>query len=87
MYKKERYVIGNFSEKDLFDIIKDFERIRKLPYERKTPKHEPTHSYFHLARQLLKCMMRSDKLNWNYHGGFKEMTDPSMNVIVTDEDK
>ena len=32
-YKKVRYVIGNFSEKDLSRIIKVFEKIEKLPYE------------------------------------------------------
>ena len=30
-YKKERYAIGNVSEKDLYRIIQDFERIEKLP--------------------------------------------------------
>ena len=57
-YKKERYAIGNVSEKDLFKIIKEFEKIEKLPYEKKRPKHEPTDRYFCLARQLAKCMMR-----------------------------
>ena len=63
-YKKARYDIGNVSEKDLLKIIKEFEKIEKPPYEKKRPKHEPTDSYFHLARQLSKCMMRSDNLNW-----------------------
>ena len=49
-YKKARYAIGNVSEKDLLKIIKEFEKIGKLPYEKKMPKHEPTHSYFHLVR-------------------------------------
>ena len=31
-YKKARYAIGNVSEKDLFKIIKDFEKIEKLTY-------------------------------------------------------
>ena len=43
-YKKERYAIGNVSEKDISKIIKDFEKIEKLPYEKKRPKHEPTDS-------------------------------------------
>ena len=30
---------------------------------RKGPTHEPTDSYFYLARQLAKCMMRSDDFN------------------------
>ena len=69
-YKKARYAIGNVSEKDLSRIIKDFEKIEKLTYEKKRHKHEPTNSYFHLARQLAKCMMRSDDLNWYDHGGY-----------------
>ena len=68
-------------------VIKEFEIIGKLPYEKKRPKHEPTDSYFHLARQLAKCMMRSDKLNWHDHGGYTKMTAPSSNIIVTDEDE
>ena len=53
-YKKERYAIGNFIEKDLSNIIKEFEKIGKLPYEKKRPKHEPTHRYFHLAKATCK---------------------------------
>ena len=68
-------------------IIKEFEKIGKLPYEKKRPKHEPTDRYFHLARQLAKCMMISDKLNWHNHGSYTEMTAPSSNVNVTDEDE
>ena len=30
-------------------------------------------------------MMRSDNLNWYYHGGYTEMTYPSSNVNVTDK--
>ena len=86
-YKKERYAIGNVSEKDLSKIIKEFEKIEKLTYENKRPKHEPTDSYFHLARQLAKCMMRSDNLNWHDPGGYTEITDPSSNVNITDKDE
>ena len=43
-YKKSRYAIVNFSKKDLSKIIKDFEKFDKLPYEKKSPKHEPTDS-------------------------------------------
>ena len=56
-YKKARYAIGNVSERDILKIIKEFEKIGKLPYEKKRPKHEPTHSYFHLLRQLVKCIV------------------------------
>ena len=59
----------------------------KLPYEKKRPKHEPTDSYFHLARQHAKCMMRSDNLNWHDHGGYTEMNAPSSNFNVTDKDE
>ena len=69
------------------NIIKEFEKIGKLPYENKRTKHEPTHSYFHLVRQLAKCMMRYDKLNWHNHSGYTEMTAPSSNVNVTDKDE
>ena len=57
-YKMARYAIRNVGEKDLSKIIKEFEKIGKLPYEKKRPKHEPTHIYFHLVIQLAKCMMR-----------------------------
>ena len=43
-YKKARYAIGNISEKDISKIIKKFEKIEKLLYEKKRPKHEPTDS-------------------------------------------
>ena len=62
-YKKARYAIGNVSEKDISMIIREFEKIEKLPYDKRKPKHEPTDCYFYLARQLAKCMMRYDTLN------------------------
>ena len=68
--KKARYTIGNVSEKDLSKIIKEFEKIGKLTYEERVPKHEPTPSYFNLVRQLAKCMMISDELNWHVHGSY-----------------
>ena len=86
-YKKARYAIGNVSEKDFSKIIKEFEKIGKLPYEKSIPKHDQTPSNFHLVRQLAKCMMRSDKLNRHNHGGYTKMTAPSSNVDVTDEDE
>ena len=86
-YKKARYAIGNVSEKDLSKHFKDFEKIGKLPYEKKMPKHEPTPSYFHLVRQLAKCMMRSDELNRHVHVSYAEKTDPSSNINATDEEK
>ena len=65
-------------------IIKEFEKIEKLPHEKKRPKDEPTDSYFHLARQLAKCMTRSDNLNWHNYGGYMEMTSLSLNINDTD---
>ena len=51
-YQKTRYTIRNVSETDLSRIIKDFEKIENLTDEKKRTKHEPTDSYFNLARQL-----------------------------------
>ena len=85
--KKARYAIGNVSEKDLLKIIKEFDKIGKLTYEKRIPKHEPTPSYFHLVRQLAKCMMRSDENNRHVHGSYAEKTALSSNVNVTDEDE
>ena len=73
--------------KDIFKIIKEFEKIEKLPYDKKRPNHEPTESYFHLAKQLAKCMMRSDNLNWYNHVGYMEMTALYLNVIGTNKGK
>ena len=39
IYKKARYAIVNVSEKDFSKIIKEFEKIGKLPYEKSIPKH------------------------------------------------
>ena len=86
-YKTARYVIENFSEKDLSKMIRDFERFYKLPNEKKRPKHKPTDRYSYLARQLTKYMMRVDTLNWNNYGGYTEITVPSSNVYSTDEDE
>ena len=86
-YKKARYAIVNVSENDLSKIINEFEKIGKLYYEKKRPKHEPICSYFHLVRQLVKCMMRSDRLNRHNHGSYTEMTAPSLNVNVTGADE
>ena len=40
-YKKARYAIINVSDKDIYKIIREFEKFEKLPYEKKRPKHEP----------------------------------------------
>ena len=79
--------MGNVSKKELSKIIREFEKFEKLPYEKKRPKHEPTDSYFYLARQLAKCMMRADALNWHGYRSYTEMNATSLNVFLTDEDK
>ena len=86
-YKKARYAIGNISMKDLSNIIKEFEKIVKVPYVKRIPKHEPTSSYYHLVGCIGKCMMRSDGYNRHVHGSHAEDTAPSSNVNVTDEDE
>ena len=68
-------------------IIRDFEKIGKVPYVKRIPKHDPTSSYFHVVRQLAKCMMISDEQNRHVHGSYMGKTAPSPNVNVTDEDK
>ena len=62
-YKKERHAIENFSKKDLSNIIREFEKLSYKIYEKKRPKHEPTKSYFYLARRLVNFMMRAYALN------------------------
>ena len=86
-YKKARYAIGNVSKKDLSNIIKEFEKIDKVPYVKRIPKHEPTSSYYHLVRCIAECTMRSDEHNRHVHGSYVEETDPSLNVNVTNEDE
>ena len=71
-YKKLRYAIGNVSKKDLLKNIKEFEKIGKVPYKKRIPKHEPTPSYFHLVRCISKCMMISDEHNRHVHGSYAE---------------
>ena len=86
-YKKVRYAIGNVSKKDLLEIIKEFEKIGKVPYVKRIPKHEPTSSYYHLVRCIAECMMRSNEHNRHVHDSYTEETAPSSNVNDTDEDE
>ena len=73
---------------DLVELwVKEFETFEKLPYEKKRPKNEPTDSYFYLERQLAKCMMRSDTLNWHNYGGYMKTSDSFSNIFTTEEDK
>ena len=86
-YKKSRYAIRNVSEKELSEIIKEFEKIGRVPYVKRIPKHDPTFSYFHLVRCITECMMRYDEHNWHVHGSYAEETALSSNFNVTDEDE
>ena len=85
--KKERYVIINVSKKDLSNIIREFEKLPYEGYDNKRPKHEPTDSYFYLARQISKCMMRADALNSHIYSVITEMTALSLHICSKDEDK
>ena len=38
-YKKARYAIRNVSEKELYKIVMEFEKIYRLTHENKSPKH------------------------------------------------
>ena len=49
--------------KELSKIIREFEKFPYKSYKRKSPKHDPTDSYFYLSRHLAKCMTRVDALN------------------------
>ena len=44
--------------KDIYNIIKEFEKFPYAFYLRKRSKNEPTESKCYLARHLSKCMMR-----------------------------
>ena len=68
-------------------IIKEFEKIGKVPYVKRIPKHEPTFSYYHIVRCIAKCMMRSDEQNWHVHVSDAEKTAPSLDVNVMDKDE
>ena len=71
-YKKARYAIINVSMKDLSKKIKGFEKIVKVPYLKRKPKHEPTSSYFHLVECLGKCMMRCGENNHHVHDDYEK---------------
>ena len=73
-YKKSRYAIRNFIIKELSRIIREFDKLPYKSYERRRPKHEPNYSYFCLAGQLVKCIMRADALNSHVFPVRTEMT-------------
>ena len=80
-YKKARYAIGNVSMKDLSNKIKELKKIVKVPYLKRTLKHEPTSSYFHLVECLGKCMMRCGENNHHVHNGYGKEMAPSSDVM------
>ena len=86
-YKKASYAIGNVSEKDLSNIIKEFGKNVKVPYVKSIPKHDPNSSYYHLVGCIAKCMFICGEDNQNVHGGYTEETTPSSKVNDTDEDE
>ena len=52
----------------------EFEKSPYKIYERGEGNHEPTDSYFYLARQLAKFMMRADALNLHVYPVSTEIT-------------
>ena len=73
--------------KELSNKIKEFEKIVKVPYVKRIPKHEPTSSYFHLVVCLRECMMRCGENNHHVHDGYEEEMAPSSDINDTDEDE
>ena len=76
--------------KDLSNKIKEFEKIVKVTYVKRIPKHEPTSSYFYLVVYIEECMMRCSENNHNVHDvheGYEEDMSPSLDVNDTDEDE
>ena len=57
--------MGKVSMKELSKIIKEVYKLPYKIYERRRPKHEPTDSYFYVSRELAKCTMIADALNWH----------------------
>ena len=73
--------------KDLSNIIKEFEKIFRVTYVKRIPKHEPTSSYYNLVWCIAECKMRSDEYNRHVNISYAEETAPSSKVNVTDEDE
>ena len=84
-YKKERYAIRNVSLKDISNKIKEFGKIVRVPYLKKTPKHEPTLNYFHLVECLGKCIMRCGENKHHVHDSYGKEMAPSSDVNDTDK--
>ena len=83
------FAIINVSIKNISKIINEFEKLPYKGYVRKRTKHEPTESYFYLARQLEKCTMIADYLNSYVDPARMEMTSmqifPISHVCSKDE--
>ena len=73
--------------KDFSNIIKEFEKIVKVLYVKRTPKHERTSSYYHLVWCIAECMLISDEDNQHVHGGYAEETATPLHVNDTDKDE
>ena len=75
--------------KDLSKVIRDFEKFPYKIYEIRRPKHDPTESYFYLARQLAKCMMRADAINSHLYSVRTKMAGtqhiPILHICSTDK--
>ena len=54
---------------------------------KRTPKHEPTSSYFHLVVCLVECMMRCGENNHHVNDSYEKEMAPSSDVNDTDEDE
>ena len=86
---------------EISKIIKEFEKLPYKGYVWKSPKHEHTDSYFYLAIQISKCMMRSDTFNSHVEPVITQMTNtqnmniydmntqkiPDLNVCYSDKSK
>ena len=60
--------------KNLSKIVTEFEKLPYKSYEGRSPKHEPTDSYFYPAIHLVNCIMRADSLNSHLYPVGTEMT-------------
>ena len=60
---KRKGILSELSLWRTFQILSGILKKSYKSYERSSPKHYTTGSYFYLAIQILKCMMRADALN------------------------
>ena len=62
--------------KDLSNIIKEFQKIVKVPYVKRIPKHDPNSRYYHLVGCILEFMLIFGEDSQHVHGGYAEETAP-----------